>query len=76
MRPDVPGQLAPGARPNGGHALPTARELRAACYAMIGIAEAETEPAVRRILAGEAFALAQQAQLQGWADGKKKESKV
>jgi hypothetical protein len=48
--------------------VPTPAELRSACYAIIGIAEKESDDAVKRVLAGHAFAIAQQAQLQGWAE--------
>lgn len=48
--------------------MPTPVELRSACYAIIAIAKTEPDKAVKRILAGRAFALAQEAQIQGWID--------
>jgi len=48
--------------------MPTPAELRSACYAVIAIAKTEADPAVRRILAAHALALAQQAQLQSWSE--------
>lgn len=51
--------------------MPTPAELRSACYAIIAVARAEPDKAVKRILAGRAFALAQEAQLQGWAEAGK-----
>ena len=44
--------------------MPTPEELRSACYALIAIAKTESDPAIRRILAAHALALAQQAELQ------------
>lgn len=68
MCADVPRQFAPGSRPNGGYAAPTPAELRAACYAILRLAETEKDVGVKRILAADAFALAQQAQLQSSPD--------
>ena len=68
MCADVPRQFAPGSRPNGGYAVPTPAALRRACYAVLRLAEAEKDVGVRRILAAEAFALAQQAQSQSSSD--------
>ncbi len=48
--------------------MPTPAQKRSACYAMIALARAEPDKAVRRILAARAFALAQEAQLQAWAE--------
>lgn len=48
--------------------MPSPEELRSACYAIIAIARAEPNDAVKRILAGRAFALAQDAQLQAWIE--------
>ena len=68
MCADIPRQFAPGSRPNGGYAVPTPSELRAACYVVLRLAETEKNVGVRRILAAGAFALAQQAQLQSSPD--------
>lgn len=48
--------------------MPTPAQLRTACYAILRIAQGEEECAVKRILASHAYALAQQAQLQVWAE--------
>ena len=69
-------QFDPASHPNGRHIAAKPEKMRAACFAIVRLAEGEKDVGVRRILAAEAFALAQQAQLQGWADGKEKESKV
>jgi len=66
-------QFDPAFHPNGRHAAPKPEQVRAACFAIIRLAEAEKDVAVRRILAAEAFALAQQAQLQAWAGKSPKE---
>lgn len=48
--------------------MPTPVELRLDCYAILEIARKEPDNAVKRVLAARAFALAQQAQLQTWAE--------
>lgn len=48
--------------------MPTPAQLRSACYSLIAIAKAEADPAVQRVLASHALALAQQAQLQSWSE--------
>lgn len=51
--------------------MPTPEQLRSACYALIAIAKTEADPAVRRILAAHALALAQQAQLQSQSEAER-----
>lgn len=48
--------------------MPTPAEKRSACYAIIAIAKIEPDNAVKRVLASQALALAQEAQLQVWAE--------
>ena len=43
--------------------MPTPVELRKACYAILDLARTEKDVGVKRVLAGHAFTLAQQAQL-------------
>jgi len=51
--------------------MPTPTQLRSACYALIAIAKSESDPQVRRILAAHALTLAQQAQMQSWAEAQR-----
>ena len=70
MRSDGPEELAQGIVVNGG-TIPTAADLRSACYDILHVVDVESNRAVKRILAGVAFTLAQQAQLQSDCEDRK-----
>jgi hypothetical protein len=50
------------------NAMPNSAELRAGVYVIISAACGSADPMVKRVLAGQAFALAQQAQLRSWTE--------
>lgn len=61
-------QSGPAAPALIGGNVPTPADIRTACYAILAIARIEKDRAVKRVLASDAFALAQKAQLQAWAE--------
>lgn len=57
---------------NGGDSIASAKALRVACYDILGTMREEQDRMVKRILAGLAFRLAQQAQLTDAGEGEAK----
>ena len=57
---------APAAKP--GSVMPTSAEMRASVYVIMSAACGSADPMVRRVLAGQAFTLAQQAQMRSWIE--------
>ena len=48
--------------------VPTSTEMRAAVYVILAAARDHEDRLVRRVLAGQAFVLAQQAQMRSWTE--------
>lgn len=59
---------SPGGRAEGEDKMPTVRELRSESYSLMDAVSREADPKIKRVLAAKAFALAQKAQLQSWAE--------
>ncbi len=49
-------------------AMPTSAEMRTGVYVIISAAGGTADPMVKCVLAGQAFALAQRAQLRSWIE--------
>lgn len=52
--------------------MPSSTEMRAAVYVILAAAQDHEDRMVKRVLASQAFALAQQAQICGWAEAVEK----
>jgi len=52
-----------GFESDSGNSTPSPKDLRAACYGILGVVRGEQNRTVKRVLAGLAFALAQHAEL-------------
>ena len=52
--------------------MPTSTEMRTAVYVILAAVRDHEDRMVKRVLAGQAFALAQQAQMCSWADAGEK----
>ena len=49
--------------------MSTSAEMRVACYVIMKSVGEQSDPQVKRVLAGAAFGLAQRAQMKSWDEG-------